>query len=356
MTFKNSSGETENGILSKTIRKLAGDHHKERAPSPNTDLQLESGGGGLGATVESEMVRGVFVSLKEAENTTLSEALDRYEREVTIHKKNQRSEKLYAKTWKAALGSRSLASINSSDIAKFRDELLKSVSPNMVRLELALLSHLFTIAIKEWGLSGLVNPVQQIRKPKLPRGRERRLMTGELDLIAAHSESSVLSDAVRFAVETAMRREEIAAMTWDRVDLKKKTVTLINTKDMIHSDGEKRIVPLSSEALRILSSLPRRLDGKVWGVEPHSITRAFIRARSRARAAYEKECEEKEIKPDPAFLVDLTFHDLRHEATSCLFEKGLNPMQVAAITGHKTLQMLKRYTHLKAEDLAELLK
>ncbi|AKS23646.1 integrase [Leptospirillum sp. Group II 'CF-1'] len=302
-------------------------------------------------TVESEMVRGVFVSLKEAENTTLSEALDRYEREVTIHKKNQRSERLYAKTWKAALGSRSLASINSSDIAKFRDERLKSVSPNMVRLELALLSHLFTIAIKEWGMSGLVNPVQQIRKPKLPRGRERRLIPGEIDLIAAHSESSVLSDAVRFAVETAMRREEIAAMTWDRVDLKKRTVTLPETKN-----GEKRIVPLSPEALRILSSLPRRLDGKVWGVEPHSITRAFIRARSRARAAYEKECEEKEIKPDPAFLVDLTFHDLRHEATSCLFEKGLNPMQVAAITGHKTLQILKRYTHLKAEDLAELLK
>ena len=60
--------------------------------------------------------------------------------------------------------------------------------------------------------------------------------------------------------------------------------------------------------------------------------------------------------PRPFFLLDLTFHDLRHEATSRFFEKGLNPMQVAAITGHKTLQMLKRYTHLKAEDLAELLR
>ena len=54
--------------------------------------------------------------------------------------------------------------------------------------------------------------------------------------------------------------------------------------------------------------------------------------------------------------MDLTFHDLRHEATSRFFEKGLNPMQVAAITGLKTLQMLKRYTHLKVEDLAELLR
>ncbi|EQD71992.1 phage integrase, partial [mine drainage metagenome] len=51
--------------------------------------------------------------------------------------------------------------------------------------------------------------------------------------------------------------------------------------------------------------------------------------------------------------VDLTFHDLRHEATSRFFEKGFNVMEVASITGHKTLQMLKRYTHLKAEDLAK---
>ena len=88
----------------------------------------------------------------------------------------------------------------------------------------------------------------------------------------------------------------------------------------------------------------------------HAVSVAWRRAVSRARKAYEKECEEKEIKPDQAYLVNLTFHDLRHEATSRFFEKGLNPMQVAAITGHKTLQMLKRYTHLKAEDLAEMLK
>ena len=65
---------------------------------------------------------------------------------------------------------------------------------------------------------------------------------------------------------------------------------------------------------------------------PDLITQAYIRALSRARTAYEKECEEKGTKPDPTFLVELTFHDLRHEATSRFFEKGLNPMQVASIT------------------------
>ena len=96
-------------------------------------------------------------------------------------------------------------------------------------------------------------------------------------------------------------------------------------------------MPLSSRALTVLTHLPRRVDGKVWGMRADSITQAFERACSRAS------------------IENLRFHDLRHEAASRLFEKGLNPMQVAAITGHKTLQMLKRYTHLKAEDLAKML-
>ena len=109
------------------------------------------------------------------------------------------------------------------------------------------------------------------------------------------------------------------------VDLKKRTVTLPETKN-----GEKRVVPLSTEAVRVLAGLSRRIDGEVWEMEPDSITQAFLRALSRARKAYEKECTEKKEKPDPVYLVDLTFHDLRHEASSRFFEKGLNPMQVVA--------------------------
>ncbi len=304
------------------------------------------------ATVESEIGRGVFLSRKEAENTTLAGALDRYEQEVSSEKKGKRREKARIERWKGhPLGKRALAQIQGKDIAAYRDARLKEVAPNTVRLELALLSHLFTIAVKEWGMAGLVNPVMQIRKPKLPQGRDRRLLPGELEAICQASDSPVLADVARFAVESAMRRGEIAGMTWDMVDLKKRTVTLLNTKI-----GEKRIVPLSTEAVRILSSLPRKIDGEVWGMEPDSITQAFVRAVSRARSAYEKECEEKEEKTDPSFLINLTFHDLRHEATSRLFEKGFNPMEVSTITGHKTLQMLKRYTHLKAEDLAKRLK
>uniref|UniRef100_A0A7C3LTR9 Site-specific integrase n=1 Tax=Leptospirillum ferriphilum TaxID=178606 RepID=A0A7C3LTR9_9BACT len=323
---------------------------KKGYPSQTRTFNTKAGAEAWAATTESEMARGIFVSRKEAENTTLSEAIDRYIAEVIPAKKQQRREKNRAiALQRYSLAKYSLASIQGKEIASFRDMREKGgASPNTIRLDLALISHLFSTAIKEWGMTGLINPVQQIRKPKLPQGRDRRLRHGELERIIKASESPLLGELVRFALETAMRRSELARMVWNLVDLKKRTVTLPETKN-----GEKRIVPLSPEAVRILERIPRRLDGEVWGMEPDSITQAFLRSVSRARAVYEKECEEKGTKLDPAFLVDLTFHDLRHEATSRLFEKGFNLMEVATITGHKTLQMLKRYTHLRAEDLAE---
>ena len=305
--------------------------------------------------IENEMDRGVFVLRKEAENTTLCEALDRYSREVIPEKKGARQELMRIQRWKRSpLAKRFIASIQGKDIAAYRDDRLKEASANTVRHELSILSHLYTIATKEWSIAGLVNPVRQIRMPKMPAGRERRLLPEEEKALleACESYGGDLPHLVRFAVETGMRRSELVGMTWNMVDLRKRTVTLPETKN-----GEKRVVPLSAEALRILSGLTRRLDRRIWEMtKPDSVTQAFIRALARARKNYERECEEKKEKPDPSFLVDLTFHDLRHEATSRFFEKGLNPMQVATITGHKTLQMLKRYTHLKAEDLAEMLK
>ncbi len=282
--------------------------------------------------VEAEMDRGHFISRKEAENTTLGEALDRYEREVSSKKKSHPIEKVYIGTWKkTTLAVRFLATIQGKDIAAYRDKRLKEVSGTAVRHELSLISHLFTIAAKEWGMAGLINPVQHIRRPKPNRSRERRISEKELNsLIEAASES--LGPIIRFAVETAMRRGEIAGMMWDHVDLKKRVLIIPEAK------VEPRRIPLSSKAIHILADLPRRLDGKVWGLQSSSITQSFKKA-----------CQTAKID-------DMNFHDLRHEATSRFFEKGLNPMQVAAITGHKTLQMLKRYTHLKAEDLAELLK
>ncbi len=275
--------------------------------------------------------KGRYVSSREAEKTTLSEALDRYEREVSSQKKGHSREKTRIKHWKNhSYGKRYLDTIRGSDIASYRDERLKGgFAANTVRLELAVLSHLFEIARKEWGMESLRNPVKAVRLPSLPEGRDRRLKPGELEkLLEATSEE--MGRLIRFALESGMRRGEIAGMKWEQVDLQKKTVILPETKN-----GQKRIVPLSPEAVRILSSLPRRIDGNVWSLAADAVSQAFAQA-----------CHKANIS-------GLRFHDLRHEATSRFFENGFNVMEVAAITGHKTLQMLKRYTHLKAEDLAK---
>ncbi len=304
--------------------------------------------------LEGEMDRGVFVSRKEAENTTLSEALDRYSQEVSSKKRGayQESRRIeFLKTHK--LGKRFLASIQGKDIAEYRDERSQSVTDATIRRELTILSHLFEVVRKEWGMEGLLNPVQSIRLPP-GRGteRDRRLKPEEKAalLIACEDYGGDLPHVVRIALETAMRRGEIAGMTWDSVDLEQRIVMLSETET---KNGEKRGVPLSGEAVRILAGIPRRSDGKVFGFhDPHSITTAFIRSVSRARSTYEKECENNGEKPDPTFLTGLTFHDLRHEATSRFFELGLETPFVKKITGHKTYQMLDRYTHLKAEDIA----
>ena len=290
------------------------------------------------STIESEIARGVFVVRAEAEATTLREALDRYALEVSGKKKSGARELYTVRTWQASpLAPRSLAAIRGKDIAAFvRTKTEQGLSPNTVRLHLALLSHLFNTARTAWGMESLVNPVDLVKgqRPKLPRGRDRRLVDDEYPrlLAVATVYGGEISHLITWAIETAMRRGEIAAMRWEHLDRKARVLLIPETKN-----GTPRRVPLSTAALAVLDALPRRIDGRVWGMRPDSISQAF-----------ERVCKAAGIE-------GLTFHDLRHEATSRLFEKGLNPMQVAAVTGHKTLQMLKRYTHLRAEDLVGML-
>ena len=305
--------------------------------------------------IESEMVRGTFIPRAEAERTTLGAALERYRNEITPTKKGHAQEERRIKAWLLdPLAKRSLASLTSTDFAKFRDDRLKTTSASTVIKDLALISHLFTIAIKEWQLP-LQNPIPNIRKPKLPRGRNRRLTPEEeVYLLSACRESKApaLETIVRLAIETAMRRGEILGMQWRYVDLSKQTVFLEDTKN-----GDSRTVPLSSRAVQALREWPRSFDGRVFPQYSHvdSFKKPWKHALAAAKKTYQQDCIDLGITPDSTFLVDLRFHDLRHEATSRLAEKLPNVLELAAVTGHKDLRMLKRYYHPKAEELAKKL-
>jgi integrase len=149
-----------------------------------------------------------------------------------------------------------------------------------------------------------------------------------------------------------MRLGELLSADWKYIDFKECTLHIPKTKI-----GESRTIPLTPRAVQILKGWPRSISGRLFPqwAKADSFEKTWRRALQRARDDYQARCIEENREPNPDFLANLRFHDLRHESTSRFFEFGLNPMEVAAITGHKTLQMLKRYTHLRAEDLAKKL-
>jgi integrase len=282
------------------------------------------------------MERGVFVSRTEAEATLIKDVLKRYAEEVLPTKRSEQSDKSRIKTLMGAFGDYRLASLTSTQVAKFRDQRLEIVGPQSVIHEINLLNRVLKTATMDWGIAlpgGI--PTAQVRKPAKPRGRDRRVTEAEITKILEATESQELRTVVTLAVETGMRRSELASLTWDEIDLKKQTAHLPKTKTDVP-----RTVPLSKRAVAALKELGTKDTGRTFTLQAESMSQAFERA-----------CE-----PHRANISGVRFHDLRHEATSRLFEKGLNVMEVAAITGHKTLDMLKRYTHLRAEDLAKKLR
>ncbi|WP_233799710.1 site-specific integrase [Paraburkholderia sp. HP33-1] len=347
----------------------------------NTKAEAEA----WASMIESEMSRGVWVSRSEAEATTLYEALKRYEVEISLPKKGAAQELSVLKTCKAVdLAKRPLATIRSADVAKLRDEWLKDYKPATVLRRLAVLSHVFSIARKEWGMDSLSNPIELIRKPQPNNARTRRIAVdttsvstvsgeesdsrrgagdGELERVAKASGSALLPSIIWLAVETAMRRGEIVSLLWVNVDLNRRIAHLPSTKN-----GDARDVPLSSRAVAVLRALKDARDhakddaiegdeddaGRVFQIRSDAVTTAFERAVARARKLYVDESKSIKQRPDGKFLTDLRFHDLRHEATSRL--ASIFPMhELTKITGHKDPRMLMRYYHPRAEDLAKRL-
>jgi len=288
-------------------------------------------------SIESSIDRGTYVPLAPAEQTKIAEAIERYREEVCprLHKGGYKAFAVLDRL-KRELGHFSIAQLTSAHVSSYLDRLSKEdYSAQTALHDLGFLNRILKCCQIDWGIPlprGL--PTALVRRPSQPRSRDRRLREGEEEKLLAGAREygdGQLADMIALALETAMRRTELASIHAEHVDWGKKYVLLPKTKT-----GEPRRVPLSPRALQTLRDRKRDI-GPMWDLLPDSISRAF-----------ERVCAAAGIE-------DLRFHDLRHEATSRLFELGFNMMEVAAFTGHKTLAMLKRYTHLRTEDLAQKL-
>lgn len=277
---------------------------------------------------------GAWVDQTEANQTTLGVLLDRYAREISITKRGAEIESIRLKALcRSKLAQYSVAAITGQLLAQWRDQRLTTVSRSTVTRELQLLSHVFTVAIQEWGYGLNSNPVSLIRKPTPNKARDRVLSNAEkaslLDALDS-CRNPWIKPVVIFAMETAARRGEILSLTWDCVDLQRGTAKV---------DGKTgaRAIPLSPSCVALLRSLPRSLDGRVFPVTVEALKQAYERTVTRAG------------------IKDFTFHDLRHDALTRLAKKGLSVLELRAISGHTTANMLQRYVSIDAGELAEKL-
>jgi len=285
--------------------------------------------------IESEIDKGCYTNLVLADKTPFKDVINRYVQEVTSKTRSMKEDsyRLMAMA-RHPIAKLCMSALTPMRIAEYRDERLNRVSNGAVIRELSYFSSIINHARREWGFN-MINPIPLVKKPPTPLGRNRILSENELNRLLKALEPRVknaniyLVPIVQFALASAMRRGEILGLRWTDINFTKRIAFISMTKN-----GEPRTVPLSTIALNILECLPRSICGTVFPIKGPTLSAGFERAREKAN------------------IVDIHFHDLRHMAITRLAEKLPNLIELSAVSGHKSLAMLKRYYHPNPEMLA----
>ncbi len=285
----------------------------------------------------------------QARKHTISQMIERYSANELSEIKTAKDKRRHLEWWKTEIGGYKLADVTPALITESRDKLRQGRAAGTVNRYLGSLSSVFSTAIREWGWLES-NPVSRVKKRKEPRGRVRFLSEDQRDkqgqivegertrLLQAcrESRSKNLYPIVVLALSTGMRQGEILNLTWDRIDLKRGRITLTDTKN-----GEIRAIPITGEALFVLKRHAKVRKINTQLVFPDMSGKAPAKFRDAWLAALER-----------ARIEDFRFHDLRHTAASYLAMSGATLAEIAEILGHKTLQMVKRYSHFSTDHVS----
>jgi integrase len=311
------------------------------------------------AQVEDDIDAGRFGVRDESTRHTLSEAIDRYIQVEIPKKKRRAKDRLqHLQFWREKLGAKKLSEITPASIAMIRDELFGAPTVRgtprkaaTVNRFLADLSHLFTVVVKDFGWVQ-DSPTSRVRKLSEPRGRVRYLSDEERERVlvicrqwkreegmrnqrrdAEHQKSYYLLAIILLALSTGMRRGEIQKLKWSDIDWTRNRIILNQTKN-----DDRRVVPLVGDARAELEEIYQK----------RAAAADYIFASSKSGFRGEPKAFEREWQAllKEARIEDFRFHDLRHSCASYLAMNGSTVTDIAAILGHKTLAMVRRYAHL----------
>ena len=319
--------------------------HLQRHPAQTATFDRVTDAKRWAQSTEAAIREGRYFPRRESQLHTLGDAVDRYLVEVLPNKRpnTQRGQHTQLLWWKARLGSYAAGAITPALIIEGRETLKREQdrygrprTGAIVNRYLAALSHLFTVACREWHWLER-NPMVQVGKLKEGKGRARYLSDSErAALLVACKPHPTLYIAVVLALSTGARKSEIMGLQWSRVDLNRGLITLEQTKN-----GETRSIPLTGNALPLL-----REWGRVRRIDTDRVfpSRHDPHQPIDLRAPWEAALKQAGIQ-------DFRFHDLRHSCGSYLAMSGATVAEIARILGYKTLAMVKRYAHLNPSHL-----
>jgi len=290
--------------------------------------------------VAKRWIKSTEIAIEQGEfirrtNMAVGDMLEKYANEYLPKLKGAAISTQYrVRALKRHFGDIALADLSTSHLAKYRDKRLKTVKPITVKCEMDVLRWVINVAITEWDVPLQENPCSKMKWKNVDVPRDRVMDDDEEIRLLEHA-SPMLGRMIVVAVESAMRLGEICNIKKRDINFHNQTLHIPQTKT-----DKPRTIPLSKRALNALTE-QLRASGNVVPLTDQPL---FVMHRSKVFREFHKSLK-------GAGITGLRFHDLRHTATTRLFEKGLGIMEVSSITGHSDFKMVKRYTHIKPETL-----
>ena len=294
--------------------------------------------------IEALLQLGIYIephsSPKPFHGVYFEQAATHYMKTHSIHKRIVRSETYRLKLLIQRWGHLRVEQVDKLAVLTLRDDLLKlGRSGETINHYFNTISKLFQMLGGDWDLP-VPNPIKGIKRMPPSPGRTKRVNVELESLLLSgcdHLSLPLLRSIIQFAIQTGMRRGEIMGLSWADIDLPNRKAYLHQTKN-----GEPRQVPLTRPAIAILEALSQD-EEKVFPMGVDALRSQFKRVKAHAKDDWNG------VGANP--FEDLRFHDLRHEALSRLSDAGLNVIELSHISGHRTLGMLKRYTHPSHEAI-----